>query len=240
MGIDSTHMIDKVFDGILWYLAFLFSTTLHEASHAFSAMKLGDLTAYQGGHVTLNPVPHIRREPIGTVIVPILSYFLGGWMIGWASVPYNAEWALQFPRRAALMSAAGPLANLLLVIMTGIVIRIGMAANILFAPDAINFAHITAATQPGFFEPVSTFLSILFSLNLLLFLFNLLPVPPLDGSGILPIFMSDEQARRYTTFVRNSSFAFFGLIIAWNVFDYIYAPIHLLAINLLYPGSHYR
>ena len=87
---------------------------------------------------------------------------------------------------------------------------------------------------------MALFLSILFSLNLLLFLFNLLPVPPLDGSGVAPIFMGDEQARRYLLFVRKSSFAFFGLVIAWNAFGYIYSPIHLIAINLLYPGMHYR
>jgi hypothetical protein len=68
-------------NGIQWYLVFLFSTTLHEASHAFAAMKLGDSTAYEGGQVTLDPLPHIRREPIGTVVVPIISFILGGWMM---------------------------------------------------------------------------------------------------------------------------------------------------------------
>jgi len=58
-----------------------FSTILHEAAHAFSALKLGDSTAYEGGQVTLDPFPHIQREPFGTVIVPIISFFLGGWLI---------------------------------------------------------------------------------------------------------------------------------------------------------------
>ncbi len=74
-------------EGFLWYLAFLFSVVVHEASHAFAAMKLGDTTAYEGGQVTLDPLPHIKREPLGTVVVPVFSYLLGGWMIGWASAP---------------------------------------------------------------------------------------------------------------------------------------------------------
>ncbi len=94
--------------GFLWYIAFLFSLTCHEASHALVARWGGDLTAAEGGQVTLNPLPHIRREIFGTVIVPILSYVLGGWMIGWGSAPYDPRWRYQYPRRAAWMALAGP------------------------------------------------------------------------------------------------------------------------------------
>lgn len=66
-------------EGFLWYLAFLFSIVVHEASHAFTAMKFGDNTTYEGGQVTRDPFPHIKREPVGTVAVPLLSYFVGGW-----------------------------------------------------------------------------------------------------------------------------------------------------------------
>jgi Zn-dependent protease len=61
-------------EGFLWYLAFLFSVVVHEASHALAAFKLGDQTAYNGGQVTLDPLPHIKREPFGTVVMPILSF----------------------------------------------------------------------------------------------------------------------------------------------------------------------
>ena len=71
--------MEKLSQGILWYLVFLFSTTLHEAAHAFSALKLGDDTAEQGGQVTLNPVPHLRREPVGTIVIPIeIAYEAAG------------------------------------------------------------------------------------------------------------------------------------------------------------------
>ncbi len=113
--------------GIKWYLVFLFSTAFHEAAHAWAAFKLGDDTAYRGGQVTLDPTPHLRREPIGMVVVPILSYLAGGWMIGWASAPYNATWALQHPRRSAGTSLAGPAANVALVLLAATCIRVGMA-----------------------------------------------------------------------------------------------------------------
>src|SRR6266852_7405402 len=112
----TNHLVD----GILWYVVFLFSTTLHEASHALTAFRLGDRTAYEGGQVTLDPIPHMKREPIGTIVVPIISYAVGGWMIGWASVPYNFQWALTYPKRAAKMALAGPAANLLLVVLSAV------------------------------------------------------------------------------------------------------------------------
>ena len=104
-------------ESVIWYIVFLFSTTVHEASHALSAYKMGDSTAYKAGQVSLNPIPHIKREPIGTVVVPILSYFIGGWMIGWASTPYNYDWAYSHPKKAAAMSVAGPISNFLLILV---------------------------------------------------------------------------------------------------------------------------
>lgn len=88
----------SLFQGTAWYIVFLFSTTVHEAAHALVALKLGDDTAHRGGQVTLDPTPHVRREPFGMVVVPLLSYFLGGWMVGWASAPYDPEWARRYPR----------------------------------------------------------------------------------------------------------------------------------------------
>lgn len=230
----------NIYEGIAWYIAFLFSVTLHEASHAFAAMRLGDKTAYEGGQVTLDPVPHIKREPVGTVIVPIISYVLGGWMIGWASAPYDPGWAVKYPKRSAVMSLAGPLSNLLLVFMAGFFIHIGIYFNVFYAPDAITLTKLTAATQDGIYTSAATFISILFSLNLILFIFNLIPVPPLDGSGIVPFFLSDENAEKYMIFIRTSGLMFIGILIAWKLFDFIYHPIHLFAINLLYPGMNYH
>ena len=95
-------------DALVWYLVFVVSTTAHEASHALAAYVGGDRTAYLGGQVPLNPLPHIKREPFGMVIMPLLGAFSYGWPIGWASTPYDPRWEQRYPRRAAWMAAAGP------------------------------------------------------------------------------------------------------------------------------------
>src|SRR5574339_1215078 len=99
---------------VVGYVVFLFSTTFHEFSHAVVAYLGGDRTAYEGGQVSLDPVPHIRRSPFGLVVVPLISFVAFGWMIGWASAPFDPRWAGGHPRRYAAMSVAGPIANLLL------------------------------------------------------------------------------------------------------------------------------
>src|SRR4029077_1938006 len=87
-------------EGLTWFVVFLFSTTLHEAGHALAALKLGDPTAYEGGQVTLNPLPHIRRSPIGMLLVPLITFASTHWMMGWASAPYDPSWAHRYPKRA--------------------------------------------------------------------------------------------------------------------------------------------
>jgi Zn-dependent protease len=181
----------------------------------------------------------MRREPIGTVVVPLVSYFVGGWMIGWASVPYNLQWAQQFPKRSATMSLAGPAANLFLVILSGLVIRVGMAMGFFDAPDSITFMHVVASTTDGAVSTVATFLDVFFSLNLLLCIFNLLPIPPLDGSGMIPFFLNDGLSRKYLMFIRNPAFSIMGILVAWRVFDVIYSPLHLACVNLLYTAVAY-
>ncbi|MBL1215487.1 MAG: site-2 protease family protein [Ignavibacteriae bacterium] len=231
----------EVFPDILfWYLVFLLSTTLHEASHAFFAMKLGDLTAYHNGQVTLNPIPHIKQEPIGTVVVPFISFFLAGWMIGWASAPYNLKWAYDHPKKAGIMAAAGPFSNLLLVVIAGILIHIGIALGYFYQPDSITISSIVQAYDEGIGTSLASMVSILFSLNLILFIFNLIPIPPLDGSGMVTLYLSDKNSRKYMSFIHNSAFAIFGILIAWKIFDWIYFKIHLIFINFLYWGSGYH
>ncbi len=227
--------------GITWFVVFLFSTTLHEAGHALAAYRLGDPTAYHGGQVTLSPFPHMQREPFGMVLVPLVTFFLsrGQWMMGWASAPYDPTWAHRYPKRAALMALAGPLANLLLVVLAGVVLRIGLAAEIFFPPDRITYTAITGATE-GLAAAAVAPLSILFTLNLVLFVFNLLPAPPLDGSAVLAMFMSDDAARRYQEFLRQPYISLVGLLLAWRLFEPIFEPVHGFALSLLYPDLVYR
>ena len=95
-------------NSLMWYVVFLLSTTFNEASHAFAAMEMGILTAYKNGQVTINPWPHVKREPVGTIVVPIISFLIGGWMVGWASAPYDPEWAYKYSKKFAAMAPAGP------------------------------------------------------------------------------------------------------------------------------------
>src|SRR6478672_9160756 len=164
--------------GLIWYVVFLFSTTCHEASHSLAAKLGGDLTAFHSGQVTLNPIPHVRREPFGMVLVPLLSFVLGGWMIGWASAPYDPFWQSRYPRRAAWMSLAGPGANFALMLIAAIGIRIGMLAGVFQQPVSVGFTRITEVVNREA-TPLLTFaamlISVLFFENLLLGTFNLLP-----------------------------------------------------------------
>lgn len=225
---------------VLWYLAFLAAIVTHEAAHAWAAFKLGDPTARDGGQVTLDPFPHIRREPIGALVVPIVSFLLGGWMIGWASTPYDRAWAQCYPRRAALMALAGPLANLLMVLAAALLIRLGIVFDVFAVPDRIGFASLVATHHAGVWEGLAMLLSIFFSLNLLLLIFNLLPVPPLDGSAIVPLLLSQKQALSYRKLIENSAASMLGLVLAWKFFGAIFRPLQLLAVNLLYPGAGYH
>lgn len=188
--------------------------------------------------MTLNPFPHVRRAPVGTILVPLISFAVMGWMIGWASAPYDPSWAQRHPRREALMALAGPAANLLLVIVAGVAIRLSLAAGALSYPTAADFDLFTglASGAAGGAAGAATLLSILFSLNLLLFVFNLLPLPPLDGSAVLPMLMSPETAARYKAFLAASpAFSLLGLVIAWRLLPAVFGPIQLFALRMLYP-----
>jgi Zn-dependent protease len=225
--------------GVIWYIVFLFSTTCHEGAHSLAAKIGGDTTAFHGGQVTLNPIPHIRRSPFGLVVVPIVSYFLTHWMIGWASAPYDPAWQERYPRRAAWMALAGPAANFTLVILSAIGIRVGMLLGYFHMPASVNFTRITEASTPGTAGFAATFLSIIFLLNLLLGTFNLLPVPPLDGNTGITLFMSEGAALRFMNWSHSQGFGMLGLLLAWYVYGEMFPHIFRFALAALYPGSHW-
>lgn len=215
---------DLLVYGFIWYVAFLFSTTCHEAAHALVAKLGGDETAAHGGQVSLNPIPHIQREPWGMVVIPLLSFFAFRAMFGWASAPYDPSWERRYPRRAGLMALAGPAANFTLMFLAAMALRVGSSAG-WFRTDPF-------ATQRDF---ASTTLLVVFSLNLLLGVFNLLPVSPLDGSTVVLLFMSERTAQKYLDWLRGNSFAMVGLLLAMVVFRYIYDPIYFFVKGLLLP-----
>lgn len=205
----------------LWYAVFLLSVTCHEAAHAWAAYRGGDATAYLGGQVSLNPLPHVRREPFGTVLVPLLSFMNMGWMMGWASAPYDPLWEDRHPRRAAWMAAAGPLSNLLLALLGFAVLKVGLLAGSWQVPISDHYELdrlvVPATGAARGLAGLGRFCSILLSLNVVLFLFNLLPVPPMDGASVLAGVL--RPARRLRDRIRgNPLIGLLGIVVAWFVF----------------------
>lgn len=232
-------MTPDLADGLMWYGAFLFSTVCHEAAHAWTALKLGDDTAARGGQVSLNPVPHVRREPFGMVVVPLLSFLSGGWLFGWASAPYNPAWARQFPKRAATMALAGPATNLLLALAAALLIRLGYEWHFFRAPYSISTSHLTSAMHEGPAEFLAPMLSIMLSLNLLLFLFNLMPFPPLDGSSAPLLLLPPAAAGKYQDALRSPWLGLAGILLASRLVSPILPKLLLGATGVLYPSVHY-
>jgi len=223
----------------MWYGAFLFSTVCHEAAHAWAALRLGDDTAAKGGQVSLNPIPHVRREPFGMVVVPLAAWFLGGWIIGWASAPYNAVWARQYPRRAALMALAGPASNLALAILAGLLIRVGYEWHFFSAPHAIATSRLAIGPNGGAMDLLAQVLSIFLSLNLLLCAFNLLPVPPLDGSKAPLLLLPASMAEKYDAALSSPILRYAGIILASRLIPPILPKLLIGAASVIYPTVHY-
>ncbi len=176
---------------ILHFLVALYlSISLHEAAHAWMASRCGDDTARLMGRMTLNPVVHI--DPIGTILMPLMQVVFSGLpLIGWAKpVPVNPLRFRNMRRGEILVSLAGPASNFILAGVTVIVCWLVIAATGRIGPTAGPVA-----------EAFLTFLGRLLILNLVLGLFNLIPIPPLDGSHILGVFLSREATQKLERFL---------------------------------------
>ncbi|MFN7917098.1 MAG: site-2 protease family protein [Vicinamibacterales bacterium] len=231
---------DLLAQGLLYYIVFLFSTTLHEAAHAWAAMRGGDFTAYHGGQVSIDPTPHIRREPFGMLILPLITTLTSGWPYGFASAPYDPRWAMRYPRRAGWMAIAGPAANLLLVVAAIIVIRVGLFAGVFYAPDSAGFGRLVATDAGGVWPGLAALTSAVFSMNLLLATLNLIPLPPLDGSGAILLFMNESTANRYQELIWTSpALGMVGMLAAWQLVDRVFAPVFWAFVHITYPGAGY-
>lgn len=230
-------MDPEIIISVGFYVVFLLSVTLHEAGHAWAALRLGDDTAYLGGQVSIDPMAHIRREPFGMVLLPIVTLALVGWPLGFAHVPYDPVWADRYPKKAALMSLAGPGANLLLLVVAMIGIRVGLSTGMFIPqPESIGFDSITVTAGSAMGRSFAIFLSLLFTENLLLLLFNLIPLPPMDGSAALALFLPRHMTRRYTEFMSQPMMPLLGLMLAWTMFSRIFEPAFIATVNVVYAG----
>ncbi|NTV80748.1 MAG: site-2 protease family protein [Candidatus Aminicenantes bacterium] len=205
----------------------LFAITIHEAAHAWTANKMGDPTAAALGRASLNPLVHI--DPLGTILLPaILIYFsvqTGGRspVFGWAKpVPYN-PYNLRRPRKGGLwISFAGPIANFLAALGSAALYQ-------MLRLDQIRIVDPAQVNQPIY--GLAIILQVLVSINVTLAFFNLIPIPPLDGSGILAGLLSERAAAQYER-IRPYGFFFLILLMTTRVLDLIFIPARLL-INFL-------
>ncbi|MEO8042559.1 MAG: site-2 protease family protein [Acidobacteriota bacterium] len=214
---------------VIYMVVLLLAISAHEAGHAWMSYKFGDDTAYMLGRVTLNPVAHI--DPIGTLLIPIVAFILGSVggalgsipLIGWGKpTPVNPRKWERYKLANVMVSIAGVLANLILLI-----IGIGLAKILMtqgFAP---------ADFFRGSTNPLVIFVGNLMILNLSLFVFNLLPFPPLDGSKILATFLP-ESAEPILNMLEQFGFLILMFLIYIGVFRMIIYPFYILLINLLF------
>lgn len=164
---------------IIWILPVLSAITLHEVAHGWAALRFGDTTAWAQGRLSLNPLRHV--DPVGTVLVPAVLFFLGGFIFGWAKpVPVN-YYRLQHPKRdMAFVALAGPGANLVMALGWALLMTIGIALG---------------SFSPVLGRPLFYMGSAGITINVVIGVLNLLPVPPLDGSRVLTGLLPERTGR---------------------------------------------
>lgn len=221
---------------ILTVAILIFSIIVHEYGHAWMANKLGDSTAKDLGRLTLNPIPHI--DLFGSILLPLFLVFSGtGFVLAWAKpVPYNPFNIRDKKYGDLKVAISGPATNIILAVFFGLVARfLPMAfntkANLLSAYLMGDNSFVSSAIS-GNFLAVVFLMSIIFCfLNLLLAIFNLIPVPPLDGSKIILNFLPNNIKPKFFAFERYGMFVILFLLVL-GFFKYLFYPI-LFFLSLL-------
>lgn len=201
----------------VWTIPVLYAITLHEAAHGWTAKKLGDNTAFMLGRISTNPFKHI--DPVGTVLVPILLLFLGGFIFGWAKpVPIN-DHSFKNPKRdLAIVAIAGPIANILMAIFWTYMIKLS------FYFKGLGYEHYVILEAMGNAGMI---------INIVLAMFNLLPIPPLDGSKIIYSVISRRSYFFYSKLEPYGFLIIVGLIVS-GILGEVLGPMIKTCYSLIY------
>lgn len=217
---------------VLYMVALVFSLSFHEAAHAWMSNRFGDDLARLQGRITLNPTSHV--DPVGTLLFPAIAFFTGAPLLGWARpTPVNPnKWR---NKRVAniWVSAAGVIVNTIIAICAGIGIRVLYETGVVVR---VGNQIALANTETTIAEGAVQLLLVLFNLNVVLAVFNLLPIPPLDGSKILSSLLPESFAPAFEAVER---YGFILLIIALftGVFGVIFNVISPLAWGIVFLGA---
>jgi Zn-dependent protease len=216
---------------IIWFIVLLFSLSFHEAAHAWTSEKFGDDTGRLQGRITLNPLPHI--DLLGTVIFPIVSAIYSIPLLGWAKpVQTNPLLWREKTKANICVSAAGPISNFILATVAFVIIKVLLVSEVLSLHGGYYDLVVPIFGQPGFMAPLAVFLSVMLILNMLLGVFNLIPVPPLDGSHVLEELLPASMSEAYNQ-VRPYGFMLLYGLMFLGVFGAIFVPIYRFVIILL-------
>ena len=195
----------------------LFSLAVHESAHAWAAARLGDRTAERLGRISLNPVRHI--DPIGTLLLPIVAMTAGAPIIGWAKpVPVDPR-NLRRPRQDFLyIAAAGPASNIVLAVIASFV---------------MSAAPVTPIDVGGVSVPVWGIAAAAFDINILLAIFNMVPIPPLDGGNVLAGLLPEALAEPFDRLIRPWGFVLLYALLLTGVLGDVILPAHAALSELL-------
>ena len=228
-------MAQKIVDFAIQLSVILFAISFHESAHAYAALRFGDTTARDLGRISLNPIRHI--DPFGSVLLPIMLYFLSnGRFIFGAAKPTPVDLRnTKDPRVANLVvSAAGPLSNFFLATVGIVLLRVIGGADGGALPQLAEAlqGHRFAA---GALAPITYVLFRFVMVNISLGVFNLIPIPPLDGSGVVVSVFGPPVAKLYAT-IAPFGFLILILLISTPFLGWIFAPFANAAINLIFGG----
>jgi Zn-dependent protease len=201
------------------FAVLLFSLTIHEAAHAWTADRLGDPTSRVLGRISLNPLVHV--DPIGTILFPLLALVAGVPLLGWAKpVPVDVRRLRHARRDYVLVAAAGPASNLVLATIAAILLRV-----LPVSPMTLGEGNLSV--------PAVSFFSAALQINVLLAVFNMIPIPPLDGGNVIGGLLPRALGRRFDALIRPYGFLLLYALMLTGGLSYLIGPPRNFLLSIL-------